>query len=56
MHYFVFILVLQSRGSESWLLCYYCLTDVLFLYIYISSVALPHGAVDWSTVCDCGIL
>ena len=34
MHYFVSILVLQSswRGRESWLLCYYCLTDVLFVW------------------------
>ena len=37
MHYFVFILTLQSssRGRESWLLCYYCLTDVLLLTINV---------------------
>ena len=32
MHYFVSFLVLQSswRGRESWLLCFYCLSDVLY--------------------------
>ena len=29
---------------------------VLQMYCYYkSNVALPHGAVGWSTVCDCGI-
>ena len=35
------------RKRESWLLCFYCLLDVLSV--------LPHGAVGWSAVCDCGI-
>ena len=54
MHYFVSILVLQSslRGREILLFCCYCLTDVLLL---LCSVALPHGAVGWSAVFDCGI-
>ena len=26
-----------------------------FVTVNILSVALPHGAVGWSTVCDCGI-
>ena len=29
---------------------------VLHMYCYYKcSVALPHGAVGWSAVCDCGI-
>ena len=33
MHYFAPFLVLQPswRGRESWLLCFYCLTDILLL-------------------------
>ena len=31
---------------------FYCLIDVLYYKCY---VALPHGAVGWSAVCDCGI-
>ena len=34
------------------MLCFFCLTDVLLLYMF---VALPHGAVGWSAVSDCGI-
>ena len=47
-------LVLQSscRGKESWLLCFYCLTDACYSKC---TVALPHGAVGWSGLCDCGI-
>ena len=43
-----FAMILKRKRK----LCYYCLTDVLF---YKCSVALPHGAVGWSAVCDCGI-
>ena len=34
-----------------------CLTYFVFLVSRdcYSSVALPHGAVGWSVVCDCGI-
>ena len=34
-----------------------CSTLNVFLMYYNSqcSVALPHGAVGWSVVCDCGI-
>ena len=42
----------SSFAIESWLLCYHCLTDVLF---YKCSVTLPHGAMGCSAVCDCGI-
>ena len=31
--------------------CYYCLQ--MYCY-YNCSVTLPHGAVGWSVVCDCG--
>ena len=40
-------LVLKGRGRESWLLHSVFLTSC--------SVALPHGAVCWSALCDCGI-
>ena len=55
MHYFMSFLVLQSswRGRENWLLCF-CLLDGMFCYCKWS-VALPHGAVCWSAVCDPGI-
>ena len=54
VHYFVSFLVLQSswRRRESWLLCFYCLTDVFYCKC---SVTLPQGAVGLSAVCDCGI-
>ena len=32
------------------LLCYKCHVAVIVLY------SLPHGAMSWSVVCDCGIL
>ena len=48
------LLTFQSsfRGSESWLLCYYCLTDDCYCNC---PVAFPHCAFVWSAVCDCGI-
>ena len=52
MHYFVAILVLQSSGRGSWLLCFYFL-QMSCNYKY--HVALFHGAMGWSAVCDCGI-
>ena len=35
-----------------------CLTLIAFSLSYDSlcSVSLPHGAVGWSTVCDCGVI
>ena len=41
-----------NEEEVSWLLCFYCFLDVLLLK---RLVALPHGAVVWSSVCDCGI-
>ena len=54
MHYFLSILVLQSswRGRVSWMLCNYCLTDVLLLQMFCGP---SYGAVGWSAVCDCGV-
>ena len=52
VQYVVLFLVLQSFpwGRESWLLNFYCLRDVMLLLL-----PLPHGALGWSVVCDCGI-
>ena len=45
MHYFMSFLVLQPswRGRGSWLLCSYCLLDVLLLVMSCSSSARCHG-------------
>ena len=54
MLYFVPILVLQSscRGKKAG----YFAIIVLHMYCYFKcSVALTHGAMGWSAVCDCGI-
>ena len=54
MHYFVYILAVQSswRRKESWLLCYYICIVLQMYCFYKYSVALPHGYVGWSAVCD----
>ena len=44
--------IILKRKRESWLLFFYCPTDVLSCKC---SVALPNVAVGWSAVCDCGI-
>ena len=51
--YFLIILTYYFwRGIENWLFAFI----VLQMYCYYKcSVALPHGAVGWSAVCDCGI-
>ena len=48
MHYLEFFFVLQSSqwGTESKMPYF----SVLFYYC---SVAVPHGAMDWSEVCNC---
>ena len=45
--YFVFILVLQSfwRGRESWLLCFYCPTDVLLLKMFCGYSSRCYGLI-----------
>ena len=47
IYYFVSIVVLQSswRGRESWLPLYYCVTDVLLLYIFFVSSSRYHGLI-----------
>ena len=42
----------SRRGRESWLLYFYFLLAVLRQLLFLP---LPHGAVAWSAVCDCGI-
>ena len=32
-----------------------CISYVMLLFFYKRSVALTHGAVGWSVVCDCDI-
>ena len=51
MHYFVSFLVLQSLEEEERAYCF------AFIFLRMSRyckcfVALPHGAVGWSAVCD----
>ena len=54
MHCFVSILVLQYLEEEEKTGCFAFVVIQMQCY-YQSSVALPHGAVGWSTVCNCGI-
>ena len=35
-----------------YMVCFFVFSDVLLL----CSVSIPHGAVGWSAVCDCGII
>ena len=41
-----------SLGRECWLLYDCCVLNVMSL---LSFLTLPHGAMDWSVVCNCGI-
>ena len=60
----MFVFVLLSITVCSFLFCNHleeeenagCFaSNVLHVYCYYKcSVALPHGAVGWSAVCDCG--
>ena len=53
VHYLVsYIAIISLRKKDSWLLYFNCL---LMSFDIQCSVSLPHGAVGWSTVCDCGI-
>ena len=48
MHYFVsihFCNHLEEEMKASWLLCYYCFTDVLLLYTFCDSSSRSHGLV-----------
>ena len=38
--------------KDSWLLYFNCLLNAFDSYCYVS---LPHGAVGWYAVCDCGV-
>ena len=51
MHYFMSFLDLQFVERAG------CFAFIVFWMSYYCqcAVALPHGAVGWSAVCDCGI-
>ena len=51
-HYFVSILVLHLEEEEK-AVCFVIITLQMYCY-YKYSVTVPHGAVGWSAVCDCG--
>ena len=54
MYYFLSILVLRPSSIEEKAGCFAII--VLQTYCYCKCyVALPHVAVGWSAVCDCGI-
>ena len=51
---FVFVLLCYHIEEEEKTCCFAIF--VLKMYSYFKCyVALPHGAVGWSAVCDCGI-
>ena len=54
MHYFVSILVYNHLEEEEKAGCFSIIVLQMYCY-YKCSMALPHGAVGWSAVCDCGI-
>ena len=54
MHYFVSILVLHYQEEEEKAGCVAIIVLQMYCY-YKCSVVLPHGAMSWSVVCDCGI-
>ena len=54
MHYFVPILVLHHLEEEKKAGFFAIIVLQMYCY-YKCSVALPHGDVGWSAVCDYGI-
>ena len=55
VHCFVSFLVLQCDYYLDGEDIAGCFTLFVFLMSCDFNVALPHGAVSWSSVCDCGI-
>ena len=53
-HYFVSLLVFNHRDEEGGACCFAFIGFWMSCY-YTCFVTLPHGAVDSSAVCDCGI-
>ena len=51
MHYFVSILVLEEEKKAG---CFAFIVLLMSCYCQCF-VALPHGSMGWSAVCDCGI-
>ena len=54
MQYFVYILVSNHLEEERKAGCFAIIVLQMYCY-YNYSVTLPHGALGWSAVCDCGI-
>ena len=54
IQYFVSVLFCNHLDGEERAGCF-ALTAFLMAYDRQYSVALPHGAVGWSVVCNCGI-
>ena len=54
MHYFMFFLVLQSSCEDERAGRFAFIVFLMFCYIKCP-VALPHGTVGGSAICDCGI-
>ena len=54
MYYFESILVLQSSWNEKKAGCFAIIVLQMYCY-YKCPIALPHGALGWSGVCDFGI-
>ena len=48
------LLFVHSSEEEEEAGCFAIIVLQMYCY-YKCSVALPHGAVGWSAVCDCGI-
>ena len=54
MHYLVFFLFFNHLDEEDRADCFALIVFLMSCDCW-RSVALPHGAVGWSAVCDCGI-
>ena len=54
MHFFVSILVCNHLEENEKTGCFSIIVVQINCY-YKWHVALPHGAVGWSAVCECGI-
>ena len=53
VHYLVSSFAIISLGKKDiCLLCFYCL---LMSFDSQWSVSIPHGALGWSTLCECGV-
>ena len=46
-----FAIIFKRKKAD----CFAIIVLQMLCYYKCSAVALPHGAVGWSAVCDCGI-